>query len=390
VGGDAWVEEGPVELTDPGRVALAAGHDESSSGDAEIIWDDQPGGSERQADRTRRVGQPAEAPTKAGDGDDPFWEEDANRLAASRSPGGPEAQPRTDQARPSARSRPRRSGQSGARTAAASPTSRTRLAAPVEEVAPPARSARRRLSSLTLILIVVPALVIATITWRVWRQGRQKYPQIAEKGLTEGIPALEAGDFDNAYQLLSAAKSAVNALGGAIEGADDIRQSADEAAIFVDQSTRSLEELLDEAGRTDPQVWASRFETLYKGRGYLFDSVIADDEPKPGRSSPYMIDYVIMPTGGASSFQEGHNTEPSRVGLIDFTGFQLFEVRRPRKGEQVTFGARLASFQFDAENKVWWIGLDPKTGVFIKHTKALETIGWPRGGEATPQPEGQP
>ena len=40
--GRAWVDDGPVELTDPGRVALDAGVHEPGMADAEIIWDDPP------------------------------------------------------------------------------------------------------------------------------------------------------------------------------------------------------------------------------------------------------------------------------------------------------------------------------------------------------------
>ena len=46
----------------------------------------------------------------------------------------------------------------------------------------------------------------------------------AKRAGRTGIPALDEGNFDKAYQLLSAAKSAVNALGGAVEDADAIRE----------------------------------------------------------------------------------------------------------------------------------------------------------------------
>ena len=80
----------------------------------------------------------------------------------------------------------------------------------------------------------------------------QEYPLIAERGRNEGIPALDQGDFDTAYQLLSAAKTAVDSLGGAVEKAEEIRTAAAEAAIFNDRSPLLLEEMLEEAGRTDP------------------------------------------------------------------------------------------------------------------------------------------
>ncbi len=125
-----------------------------------------------------------------------------------------------------------------------------------------------------LIFVLVPLLVVMTVSWRYWRQRRQEYPLIAERGKVEGIPALEEGNFDKAYQLLSAAKAAVNALGGAVDDADTIRNAADEAAIFVDQAPISLEEMLEQAGRTDPQSWATKFDAVYKGRAVSFDTWI--------------------------------------------------------------------------------------------------------------------
>jgi len=64
--------------------------------------------------------------------------------------------------------------------------------------------------------------------------------------------------------------------------------------------------------------------------------------------------------------------------LIDLKGFQLFEQPPTRKGDHVTFGARLASFTYDSTRELWVIRLDPTSGVFIKHSKALEILGWPR------------
>jgi hypothetical protein len=219
-------------------------------------------------------------------------------------------------------------------------------------------------------------LVIATVAWRIRRSSRQEYPVIAERGKIEGIPALEAGEFDKAYQLLSAAKAAVDALGGAVDDAEKIRQAAAEAAIFVDR-TGSLEEMLDEAGRTSPDVWASRFDTLYKGRTILIESAVLE-EPEAGGPSRYLLEYIILPTGAAENFGDVGVARPPRTGLIDLTGFELLELARPRKGDRVSFGARLASFQYDAANDVWLVGLEPKSGVFITHTKALEACGWPR------------
>ena len=222
-----------------------------------------------------------------------------------------------------------------------------------------------------LLLVIVPFLVVATIAWRYREHLRQQYPEIVKKGLKEGIPALEEGDFDKANQLLSAARSAVNGLGGAVDGADDIRQAADEAAIFVDLITQDLSELLEEAGRTDTGSWADRFDSLYKGRTIFVDSIVTA-VPDGTNSSTYELLLRILPPGEATN----RGGKPERVGVIDLSGFELFELARPPVGTRMPFGARLASFKYDSESSLWIVRLEPKSGVTILHTKALDSIGW--------------
>ena len=76
--------------------------------------------------------------------------------------------------------------------------------------------------------------------------------------------------------------------------------------------------------------------------------------------------------------------------MIDFTGFQLFELATPHVGERVTFGARLSGFKHDNDRDLWVIRLEPKSGVFITHTKALERLGWQDGSEIVAPTEDQP
>ena len=134
---------------------------------------------------------------------------------------------------------------------------------------------------------------------------------IIERGRDEGLPALDAGEFDRAYQLLSAAKAAVDALGGVGEDADKIRDAAKEAAIFVNLCPDTLEDMLAEAGRIDPDAWASKFETLYKGRSYIFDTFI-ESTPQDGDTGAYEIAYVVFPPGEASRFGDGGLARPDR------------------------------------------------------------------------------
>jgi DNA-directed RNA polymerase subunit RPC12/RpoP len=392
-----WVDDGPVELTDPGQAALDAGGDDTSPSDAEIIWEDAPGRTEQFRAGQR---QPHEG-VNASPEDEQFWEEDVNRAAAARSadttdrrrdnPGADDGSARP----PSGRGTAARSGRTATpsdrrarRPTSAGAVEKGRLVDARAPATSDLRAPRKMPSRLSVVLVVVPLLVITTIAWRTWRQRRQEYPLVAETGKNEGIPALEQGNFGKAHQLLSAAKSAVDALGGAVEYAGEIRDAADEAAIFDDLSPRTLEEMLEEASR-NPELWPSQFDKVYKGRGILIESRVAA-APEPGRSSSYQIDYMVLPLGGASNFNDQREARPARYGLIDLTGFRLFELARPSTGNQVIFGARLASFRYDPQNDAWSIGIEPDSGVFIKHHKALEALGWRHGIEAETPPEIRP
>jgi len=239
------------------------------------------------------------------------------------------------------------------------------------------------------LFVVVPLLIVLTVAWRYRQSRRAEYPLIAELGKTEGIPALEEGNFDKAFQRLSAAKAAVDALRGAVADADEIRNAADEAAIFVDLIPQTLEDLLAEAGRTPSDAWASQFKTLYRGRSIIIDSWVTA-EPDSSAGSGYDILYRVLPQGLPSNFVEGGGSRPDRVGRIDLRGFELFELARPAVGKCPAFGARLASFEYDRETNEWVIRLEPKSGVFITHTKALESIGWRSSSAAEEPSRGQP
>jgi DNA-directed RNA polymerase subunit RPC12/RpoP len=378
------VDEGPVDLTDPGRAALDVGDADSGPADAEIIWDDAPAKNSRPTGRDSNRQQQPGGGAATDEESEPFWEEDLNRAAA--------ASPRDTSARRRKPPEPAAIAGSDARplkqrrqAAAQGTRPGKRPKAPAVaaiEIAP----ARKRPSPLTLVLILVPLLVVSAAIWRYRRGVLQEYPLKAERGRLEGIPALDDGNFDKAFQLLSEARTAVDALGGEVEGADDIRKAAAQAAVFVDQSPRLLEDMLDEAGHTDGTVWESKFGTLYKGRAIVIDSIIRD-EPEPGPSSRFMLEYIVLPPGGATNFVEGKDARPDRYALIDLQGFKLFEDAPPHKGDHVTFGARLAAFEPDPSREFWWVRLEPKSGVFITHTKALQYLGFPGAGAADVPPE---
>jgi hypothetical protein len=367
----------PVELTDPGQAALTVSADTPDPADAEIIWEDQAPAAVRRS--------PSAEPATDGE---PFWEDDLGRAAVKQ-------RDKSERApRPAAVTEGSPKVSAGGHQPVATSGQETRsrrgrrhglAEAPLVEV----KTRRSAPNAVKVLIVVVPLLVVTATAWRQWRRIRADDPLRAELGITEGIPALEAGEFTKAYQILSAAKAAVDSLGGAVADAEKIRDAAQEAAVFVNLCPDILEKMLEDAGRTDPAIWDSRFHDLYQGRTILVDSVITD-APGDGPGSAYLIDYVILPPGGATNFNDGKSATPDLKGLIDFNGFRLFEQASIRKGTKVTFGAKLASFKVDEKSNVWWVGLEPDSGVFIIHTKALAALGWPSGAEVDTPAESPP
>lgn len=339
-GASAVVDEGPIELHDAEEVSVELADNGAPVSDAEIPWEDE-------------SPEPSTAP------------------AAQSAPSKPTRQrPRRPRpARPQIAETPQSTEAAG------------QVAIDEEERTAPWRNSRP-----LLIFGIVALVVVGTVALRVWRNHRQSLPLVAELGRVEGIPALEAGNFDRAHQLLAAARRAVDRLGGAVEGADQIRRAADDAAIFVNLVPESLEEMLDQAARTNPDTWATRFDSLYRGRTIVLDSrVKATPESAEGR---YEIEYVVMPPGETANFLRVGGARPERTARIDFKGFELFERFKPQVGSRVLFGARLAEFRFDVESDGWIVRLQPKSGVYIHFDKALEALGWPpAASRIDPEPE---
>ena len=361
-GRSPWVDEGPIELQEG-----------QWGGDgAEIIWDDEQDGAPPEG------GRPASAGIAPED------------LAAAEIEAARRAEPVEDRAERPPRRTEGRGASTGAsaRRASASGPARARAGRPrperavaaAPEEAPVAVEPRRRRRGppVGLIFLLLTVLILATVGWRMLKNLRAQYPLIAERGRDEGIPALEAGEFDHAFQLLKEARSAVEGLGGAVDRADEIIQAAKEAAVFVDLCPESLEDLLAKAGRPGSEDWESKFDKLYKGRYYLFDTFILAT-PEQGGGGAYELGYVVFPPGEATRFGDPGQARPDRFARIDLSDFELFtqaSVPSPR-GDPVTFGAKLLSIARDPERKHWVVRLQPDSGVRITHQGALKASGWP-------------
>jgi hypothetical protein len=370
------VEEGPVELTDPARVTVEVADSPDRSDEVEILWDDEEELEPSQA-APRKGGRETREPRPAQHGGQsavPVGDRPARAETAGSSSGGADAVAGSVAAHlPWASEAPPISTQPG-------PRPRRRIAmesAGAVEGQPeadfseePARLLGPRRRPL-LILAGLILIVLAAVALRSWHHRQQDLPMVAATGWTEGIAALEAGKFDHAHQLLSAAGQAVDALGGGVEHGDEIRHAADEAAILVDLLSDTLESLLEEAARTSPQSWASRFENIYKGRAVIIDASITAT-PETSRRGRYELDYLVLAPGESARGQP-------RYARIDLSGFEAITLARGKVGDRVAFGGRLESFQYDTEAQEWLIRLAPQSGVLIMHPKALEALGWPSG-----------
>jgi hypothetical protein len=397
VAGRSMIDEGPVERNDPAQVPVEILDPVAPSADAEIIWvDDQTANPDSvEAHNVPDIDLESATRRKPRSGTGPG---SAANVTRDQAPGfsSPPRRKRSQAGQselPLSFLRGSRAERTGEATAGENRTGEVRvrsqrqanretktavaaLQAPAVGAGPqPRRDSRSSRRSL-LIFVGVALLVLGTVELRYRRHHRQRLPQIAEIGKSEGIPALEQGKFDKAYQLLAAAKEAVDSLEGAVENADKIRHAADEASLFVDLAPETLESMLDEAARTTPQAWKNRFENLYKGRAVIIQAQITATPNSPG-GQRYEIDYLVLPPGAGANFRALQGARPARLGRFDLTDFELFKMAQPAVGNHVLFGVRLASFQFDNVAEEWVIRPEPKSGVFIQYTKALESLGWP-------------
>jgi hypothetical protein len=362
------VDEDPVSLTDPAPLPVGwvdtDGLPEAADGDIE--WVDEPEAGSNGTDGVIKVERaPGLDPSELASEEIQAARAKV-KARVDRSPQGDDS----DKRGTPAKSRPQREPASGARpreqqdgqtiAAEASPRFGKGLA--------PYRN--------RLLFAGVAALVVLTIAYRMWRSNLSDLPRVAELGRTEGLAALDEGRFDAALQLLSQAKRAVDRLGDAVEGASAIRQAALEIEIISQLVPSSLEALLDKAASSAPDDWADEFNRQYKGRSIIFDGRITKVPDSQGRGT-YELDYRIL--------RPGQGTTPRSVGRIDTTGFQRLEEIRPRVGDHVLIGARLASFRYNLETDEWLVGLEPSSGVTMEHYKALEALGWPSEADESSQ-----
>lgn len=305
------VAEGPIELTDaPAQVEVG-----EAPVEVEIDWEDDVPAPRPPTPR------PAEPPADPPE-PRPAARKGVTAAAARDRPAGPTSRPAAARAEP------------------------PRVALPSR---PPLRQRLYRRRHALLVMGVL-ALVVGAVGYRLVQQRLEDLPEVAATNREEGARALEEASFDLARQKLNDAASALERLRD--PDAPEVRQMADEAAVFASMASRSLEQIIEEvATRSDGPA---QFESLYKGRTVVIDAHM---------ESPGELDYRIV--GGG------------KFGRIDLEGFSLLDGKR--RGDPVTFGAALGSIRLDDRGE-WRFQLKPDSGVWITSPsawKALQRLGWP-------------
>ena len=353
---------GSVEVAAPKRVAVVAPDDAPISLQDPVFREPESDrAGDAPEDEVEWVDEPA-APPRPQVAPEDLAAEEMAESAKARS-----LEPAPERGRPVAPARPKRT-QSAAAAAVDLP-----VGGRVDPGAGPFRPVDWALRHRNaLVFLLVGCLVAGTVAGRTWRNRRQALPAIAERGRVEGLAALDDGKFDRAFQILSDARRAVIALNDACRGAAAIRQGADEAEVIAGLVPKTLEDLLDEAARSDPKAWEETFATLYKGRTVIVDAHVSGTPDGRGGGG-YALDYRI--------FREGEGEQPPSTARLDLTGLKRLEQMQPKLNDRVTLGAGLASFRYDVDRQEWLVGFAPESGVIMTHVKALEALGWPSEGE---------
>jgi hypothetical protein len=216
-------------------------------------------------------------------------------------------------------------------------------------------------------LFVLGALgfVATTLAYNAWRGYREQLPHTAEVNWVEGQEAFDRAEYDVAKQKLARAAWAFRQLGSRDERTQQAVQLAAEAAIFADLSTYGLNEILDEAARSDPEQWPRRFEAAYKGRSLILDVEVEGPPPEGASAGAYPLAYYVA---------LGRGPDPSRIGRIDLNGFKLFEDQKLQQGDSVLFGARLAAVRLVGSE--WRFSFEPESGVLMSRFENLKPRGW--------------
>lgn len=220
----------------------------------------------------------------------------------------------------------------------------------------------RRVSPKVWVGLGVALIIALTIRGQIRQNYRDRIPEIVKKARTDGLASLDAGRFDEAKQILNEAASAFDYLRENSDEAKEIRQAAREASILADLVGRPLDEIIDrfaagEAGKAD-------FRNLDKGRSLVVEARVT---ATPDQGGGYDLDFRVP---------VGPGPNPARpLGKLDVKNLELMANLKPNLGETVLIGVRLSDLEL--ADGVWWIRLDPKSGVLMTRWAALGSIGWP-------------
>lgn len=220
----------------------------------------------------------------------------------------------------------------------------------------------KRVGTKTWIMLGVTVVISLTIYFQIRQRHREKLPQLAQLGRTQGMELLKSGKFDEAKKILADAASAYAEMNDRTEVAREIQQASREAAILADLVGRPLEEILDRYAAGGEGK--AEFESLEKDRSIIIESRITST---PDNGGVYDIDYRIAVGPGPDSARP--------LGRLDLSSLILLKNLKPELGDQLLIGLRIQGFELT--DSQWLVKVDPQSGVLMTNWDALATIGWP-------------
>ncbi len=227
----------------------------------------------------------------------------------------------------------------------------------------------QRISRTVWIGLGVTAIMGLTVFFQIRQSHREQLPRLANLGRTEGIAKLDSGQFDEAKQILAEAASAYDEMNDQSDEARSIRQAARESAIFADLVSRPIDEIIDSVAAD--ATGRSEFLNQHRGRSIIIESRVTKT---PQQGGQYDLDFRAAVGPGPDSARP--------LGRLDLAGLKLLDDLKPGLGDSVLIGVRLKDLEL--KDGLWWIRLEPSSGVMITHWNALSAIGWPVTDRAKP------
>jgi len=204
------------------------------------------------------------------------------------------------------------------------------------------------------------AFVLATGWWSWSRWQRNEYVVQLERELTEGLAALDRGDFVQARGALERADRAGRGLGSGA-GAVAAHQYYREARTWEQLTQRSLDDFFGGLGSNEAAETARRFQQEMAGRTAIFDTIVHRGRDENGEEHT-RSDWQLI--------GDGYQVELEWEGPV-------WEKLQGNEAQRVIFGAELGEIVTGEAAGKWKLRLRGESIAWLTRETPLARFGWP-------------